>query len=213
MPIPQEPVGTSLGWTTWNTGKFFLIFYLCCSCCSWSPILTLLAEGTRIHLPLLFASALHGFGNLFCSAQSLFRPHSSLSQLYPNGKCSTPPATLYAPLWAFPSQAIGFLRYGNCPWAKTIAKWNREVVPCLLQCASQNRHPRTAGFLQHWVSAVLPSNTVLDLFFPYGRSLANCSSSCIWEIDFNSPARECNILITSVDKVCCSHSDLDLRDK
>lgn len=42
-------------------------------------------------------------------------------------------------------------------------------------CAPQNRHPRrTAGFLQHWVSTVLPSITVLD-FSPHGRSLANCS--------------------------------------
>jgi len=49
-------------------------------------------------------------------------------------------------------------------------------------------------------------------FLP-GSSLANCSSSCIGEIDFNSPAKECNILITSVDKAHCSHSDQVLRDK
>ena len=131
------------------------------------------------------ASALHEFGNRLCLAlvpSSLLQvTHFSLSQPFLKGRFSTPSVTLF-------STSLGFSQLSNIfpkVWKSFLsqdpatAKLDGKIVPCLLQCAPLNRHPRrTAGFLQHWISAVLPSITALGLF-PHGSSLANCSSSCI----------------------------------
>lgn len=59
--------------------EFFLIFYLCSSCCSWSPLFPCLQKVQGHIVPLLFASALHTFGNLFCLSSVPSSGHTLLS--------------------------------------------------------------------------------------------------------------------------------------
>lgn len=207
---------TSLCWTIHSTGKFFLMFYLHLSCWSWSPWLTLPAEGTRTHCAPPLCSSLACIWQLVLSQLGpLFRPHASLSQPFLKRRFSTPSIILFAPLWAFPNWVICIPRCGNCSWAKSLPlpSWTER-----LSCAFCSMCLWTGIPEDWWIFAALdfcctPKHHSPGSFFPHGSSLANCSLFCIWEIDFTSSARECNILITSVDKACCSHSDQDLRDK
>lgn len=164
------------------------------------PILTLLAEGARMHraTPCVYLAT------CFVSAQSPLQA-TSFSLSFTSVVFCTSFCT-----------SLGFSQLSHVlpeVWELSLRNWEGEMERLPHVCCPSEEAPQESC----WISASLgfccaPNTTVLHLF-PHGRSLANCSSSCIWEIDFNSPARECNILITSVDKVCCSHPDLDLRDK
>lgn len=208
MPDPGEPVGISLSWTIQNTGNFSWSFTCVAPAAAeahYSPICRRY-KGTLFHFSL-HQPCTH-LATCFVSAQSpLQATHFSLSAL--------PQWQMFCTSSHSSGTSLGFSHMLSDIWKLFLSqdqvKW-RGCPMSSAMCPSEQASQENS-----WISAALglcctPKHHSPGSY-PHGRSLANCSSSCIWEIDFNSPARECNILITSVDKVCCSHSDLDLRDK